>query len=281
MKPTTATAIALQPTLNDIVFEHRNKAYGAYQLRLLYKKHLGQAILLAVGFFVLLFSVPTAIGKIFKGDAKISTVASKDTTLMVTVVMEKLKEVKPATTQPEAAPEPKVSTIKNTVPKVVEESKVVTDEIPTQEQLQTAHSGHTTFTGEEPGQGGNPMPNDGTGSGTGGGEGTAEPAPSIFTVVEQMPEYEGGLQKLMSYISKNIKYPRAALSQGIEGTVVLSFVVMPSGDIAQIEVLKGLGFGTEEEAIRVVSKMPRWKPGIQNGRAVPVKMTLPIRLELN
>jgi protein TonB len=99
-------------------------------------------------------------------------------------------------------------------------------------------------------------------------------------VVEQQPEFPGGTAEMYKYLSKNIKYPSAASRANVSGRVFMSFVVNTDGSIQDVSVLKGLGFGCDEEAIRVVKAMPKWKPGKQSGRAVRVKYNLPINFQL-
>lgn len=101
-----------------------------------------------------------------------------------------------------------------------------------------------------------------------------------FVVVEIMPEFPGGIAALHAYLSKNIEYPRMAKEAGISGIVYLSFVVGTDGKLSDITVLRAVGGGCTEEAIRVVKAMPAWKPGIQRSKAVKVKMTLPISFKL-
>ncbi|HRF78975.1 MAG TPA: energy transducer TonB [Flavobacteriales bacterium] len=111
----------------------------------------------------------------------------------------------------------------------------------------------------------------------------AEEAPDTnepFTIVEQMPEFPGGQEAMTAYISKNLKYPEKAIEEGIEGVVFITFVVEPDGRISGVTVLRGIGAGCNEEAVRVVSSMPNWKPGYQRGKAVRVKYNLPIRYKL-
>ena len=98
----------------------------------------------------------------------------------------------------------------------------------------------------------------------------------IFQIVEEMPSFPGGEVKMMEYIAKNIKYPPQALKKGIRGRVIVSFVVEPDGSVSNVKVLRGIGGGCDEEAIRVVKSMPRWKPGKQRGKYVRVSLMLPI-----
>ena len=102
----------------------------------------------------------------------------------------------------------------------------------------------------------------------------------IFTVVEQMPEFSGGKNALFKFISKNIKYPEEAIKQEISGRVFVTFIVEDDGEITNIELLRGIGGGCDEEAMRVVSIMPKWKSGYQKGVSVRVRFNLPIKFVL-
>ena len=102
----------------------------------------------------------------------------------------------------------------------------------------------------------------------------------IFKVAEQMPEFPGGSAKLMEYIQKNIKYPMMARESDIQGRVFVNFVVEPDGSISNVAVLRGIGGGCDEEAVRVVNSMPKWKPGKQRGSAVRCAYTVPIIFKL-
>ncbi len=103
----------------------------------------------------------------------------------------------------------------------------------------------------------------------------------VFTVVQKQPQFPGGIQAMYKFLGENIKYPEAAVKAKVQGKVFLRFVVTKEGEIKDIDILKGMGFGTEEEAIRVLSKMPRWTPGQQDGNAINVRFNLPIAFELD
>ena len=96
-----------------------------------------------------------------------------------------------------------------------------------------------------------------------------------------MPTFPGGDAALYKYLGKNIKYPPIARENNITGMVVLKFVINEDGSISDIQVLRDIGGGCAEEAIRVVKKMPNWKPGKQRGKAVKVHFNLPVRFTLN
>ena len=102
----------------------------------------------------------------------------------------------------------------------------------------------------------------------------------IFQIVEEMPAYPGGDAKLMEYVAKNIKYPQIARETGIQGRVFVGFVVEPDGSVSNVKVLRGIGGGCDEEAMRVVKSMPKWKPGKQRGKAVRVSYMLPVNFKL-
>ncbi len=102
----------------------------------------------------------------------------------------------------------------------------------------------------------------------------------IFTIVEEMPSFPGGEAELFKYLGKNIKYPQMATDAGISGVVYVTFVVDKEGKIRDVKVLRGIGGGCDEEAVRVVKSMPTWKAGKQRGKAVTVQYNLPIRFTL-
>ena len=103
---------------------------------------------------------------------------------------------------------------------------------------------------------------------------------SIYTVVETMPEFPGGTAKMMGFLAANISYPQTARDKGVEGRVYISFVVEKDGSVSDVKVLRGIGGGCDEEAVRVVQSMPNWKPGVQKGKPVKVAYNLPVRFAL-
>ncbi|MFD2201550.1 energy transducer TonB [Shivajiella indica] len=107
-----------------------------------------------------------------------------------------------------------------------------------------------------------------------------EKADEIFDVVENSPEFPGGMEAWNEYLRKNLKYPTQARRMGVEGTVYVVFVVNTDGSVQDVEILRGIGGGCDEEALRVVSNAPKWTPGKQRGRPVRVRMRLPIRFKL-
>ncbi|MFW5974866.1 MAG: energy transducer TonB [Bacteroidota bacterium] len=102
----------------------------------------------------------------------------------------------------------------------------------------------------------------------------------IFMVVEKQPTFPGGEQARKQYLADNIEYPQLARESGIQGTVYVTFVVETDGSITDVRVLRGIGGGCDEEAVRVVEEMPKWEPGEQRGKPVRVQFQMPIRFTL-
>lgn len=102
----------------------------------------------------------------------------------------------------------------------------------------------------------------------------------IYDAVEESPTFPGGMEKLGQFLGQNLKYPVAAEKANAEGTVFVNFVLTKEGDITDVRILKGIGFGADEEAVRVMNQMPRWNPAKQDGKAVNVRYNLPIRFQL-
>lgn len=103
----------------------------------------------------------------------------------------------------------------------------------------------------------------------------------IFTIVEEQPSFPGGEAALMEFLAKNTVYPPMARESNIQGTVYVQFVVEPDGSVSNVKIMRGIGAGCDEEAIRVVKNMPKWKPGKQRGKPVRVYFNLPFKFTLN
>jgi protein TonB len=258
-------------TLDDIVFEGRNKSYGAYLLRKVYNDHVLRALLIAGLVFSLGMATPVIV--------KLLGPAEEEEVLNTKPV--ELKDIEPPPIDPKAPPPPppppappppKVSTVRFVPPEPVPDEEVVEPDPPKQEEIKEAVIATETVEGD-PNADVNIVIEEAAPSIVGEGEGEE----TVFQVVEQMPEFEGGMAALSKYLSKNLKYPAQARNANIQGTVFVGFVVGNDGKIRDVSVLKGIGYGCDEEAKRVVSAMPPWKPGKQSGRAVSVRYSLPIR----
>ena len=105
--------------------------------------------------------------------------------------------------------------------------------------------------------------------------------PEAYMIVEEMPEFPNGEEAMMQYIAEQVKYPAEAKKAGAQGRVFIGFIVETDGSLSDIKVLRGIGFGCDEEAMRVVESMPKWQPGVLNGKAVRVFYQIPINFKLD
>ncbi|GAB3931465.1 energy transducer TonB [Larkinella terrae] len=265
-------------TLDDIVFANRNKAYGAYALRKDYSRTVYRALIIGSVLFLLAMATPSII----------SVLAPKeDEQAMVEVDLMKLPPPPIDPNEPPPPPPPpvelpKVNTVKFLPPEVKPDEEVPEETPPpTVEELKEAVAAEKTQEGDPNAEEVIVAPEETAGPTK--VEAAVEAAPKedqIFTVVEQNPEFPGGMAALGQFLGKNIRYPPAASRANVSGRVFVSFVVNTDGSIQDVSVLKGLGFGTDEEAMRVVKSMPKWRPGKQSGRPVRVKYNLPINFQL-
>ena len=103
----------------------------------------------------------------------------------------------------------------------------------------------------------------------------------LFSVVEVMPQFPGGQIAMLQYLMKNIKYPEQAMKKGIQGRVVVSFIVEKDGRVSNVRLLRSVESSLDKEAVRVVKSMPKWSPGKQNGKPVRVRFNVPVMFKLN
>jgi protein TonB len=272
-------------SLDDIVFDGRNRHYGAYELRALYQRHMTRALIIATAMLALLLVFPL-LGQLLAKD--VATVVPPIIVDSNPTIIDMPDEIKvlpppPAASQP-VAPPPQPPTVRDVVPVVTTDDKVTPeDKVPDQSELVDAKPGVVTSIGD-PGADPNTNLEDlRTGSGGLGGDGTGDAvAEKPYLSVEQMPELPGGggTAAIVAAIQRAAKYPALALRNQVEGRIFVSFVVNSLGDVSDIKVIKGLGSGLDEETIRAVKALPRFIPGKQNGRAVSVAYTVPISFKI-
>lgn len=246
----------------ELVFQDRNKAYGAYDIRKLYEFRLNRAFMFSTVGFVLLVLSPFFFQ--FLGDAA-EHIAKARTEVEVA-----LTEPPPLDATPPPPPPPPPQPVRETVrfvPPVVKEDAPEEDPPPQEALVET-----TVSTVTQEGIKDEEIPPE--------PEVTDPDAGKIFTIVEEMPTFPGGENKLFEFLQKNIKYPPIARENGISGRVYVTFVVDKEGKIKDAKVVRGIGGGCDEEALRVVRAMPDWNIGKQNGRPVSVQYNLPINFIL-
>ena len=252
----------------DIVFEKRNKSYGAYNIRRSYSNNVMKGSLF-VGLFLAVFVLSSFLKS---PHTDILPIPHEDDGLIVLDPSIKL----PAPPKPERETRP-VRRIENpnTTPHVT--TAPVDDPLPAPNSEVVMGSVNGTENGEEAIGPEEPSTGAGTGTelnGVGGGE------EIVFVTAEEMPQFEGGMSELIRYLQRKLKYPASARRNETEGTVYVGFVVGSSGEIRNVEVIKGISKDCDAEAVRVISSMPKWKAGRQNKYPVSVKMVLPIKFAL-
>ncbi|MCC6541005.1 MAG: TonB family protein [Flavobacteriales bacterium] len=250
----------LAPARNAMVFAERHQDYGAFVLRRDYVRNLILAFFGSVLFFGLAIGLPKIIAAMGGEEEVVEAKKIVDVNLDL---FEEEKKEEPPPPPVEPPPPVKIESVQFTQLEAVDEP--VEEPPPTQETLTETNAGTITQEGEkidEP-----PPP-------------VEEAEPQVFTIVEEMPSFPGGEAELFKYLGRTVKYPPMAQDAGITGVVYLTFVVDEHGKVKDPKVLRGIGGGCDEEAIRVVKAMPAWEPGKQRGKPVRVQYNLPIRFTL-
>lgn len=264
----------------DLVFEGRNQAYGAYKLRKGTAKRNVWALLI-VGLAAALLYLGLQLQKMAEANKKVENTQAVELAKLNTEKKEAKVEKKEIIKQePEKVVEQVKSSVKFTAPIIKKDSEVKEEDEIKLDEVQKSDKAVGAFTVEG---------NDEVGGAVlKAKENIAAPEPpkhvveetKIFTVVEQMPMYPGGDAALMGYLRDNIKYPTVAAENGVQGRVVVGFVVERDGSITDVNILRGVDPSLDREAMRVVKSMPRWNPGKQNGSAVRVKYQVPVSFRL-
>ena len=237
----------------DLVFEGRNQAYGAYKLRKgTSKRNIWSLVIVALA-AVLLF-----LGLTLQRMAEANKKVENTQAVEIAKLTEKKKEAKVEKKEvikqePEKVVEQVKSSVKFTAPVIKKDEEVKEEDEIKLDEVQKSDKAVGAFTVEET---------------------------KIFTVVEQMPMFPGGDAALMNYLKNNINYPTVAAENGVQGRVVVGFVVERDGSITDVNVMRGVDPSLDREAMRVVKGMPRWTPGKQNGSAVRVKYQVPVSFRL-
>jgi protein TonB len=264
-------------SLDDIVFDGRNRHYGAYELRALYQRHMTRALIIATVMFALILVFP-AVASLLKDKAV--PVPSHPTIIEVMPPPLDAKKIEPPVAAPArpATPPPvqqHIATTRFTELKPVPDEQV-TEDVPEQDKLANSTVAAVTQAGtNDPAA----LPIEPIET-SGKGDGVVADKP--YYSVEQMPELPGGGGQLaiVAAIQKAVRYPSNALRNGVEGKVFVSFVVDPKGEVTDVKIVKGLGSGLDEETIRAIKTLPRFIPGKQNGREVSVAFTVPITYKI-
>ena len=265
----------------DLVFEGRNQSYGAYKLRKTTgKRNLWALIIVALAAVLLYLGLQ--LQRMAEANKKVENTQAVELAKLNT---EKKKEAKVEKKEiirqePEKVVEQVKSSVKFTAPIIKKDEEVKEEDEIKLDEVQKSDKAVGAFTVE-----GN---DEVSGSVLKAKEDIPAPEPpkhvveetKIFTVVEQMPMFPGGDPALMGYLRDNIHYPTVAAENGVQGRVVVGFVVERDGSITDVNIIRSVDPSLDREAMRVVKSMPRWTPGKQNGSAVRVKYQVPVTFRL-
>ena len=262
----------------DLVFEGRNQEYGAYRLRKSTGKRNSWSIVIVLIAAVVIFSA-IAIKNVIQANQRVAVTTAVELSSIQTKKQAKVEKKAPVKIEQPKQVEKVKSSIKFTAPVIKKDEDVKPEEeMKNQDDLQKTKTTIGAF---------NVVGNDEIGGEVlKAKEEIAQPEPpkeeenKVFDVVEEQPSFPGGQGALMQWLRDNIKYPVIAAENGIEGRVIVQFVVSKSGSISNVNVVRGVDPSLDKEAVRVVSNMPNWTPGKQNGTTVNVRYTLPVTFKL-
>lgn len=252
----------------DIVFEGRNKAYGAYVLRKANTKTTVKALVIGAIIFALAVSAPLIASLIPNSSEETEILDTKITAIKLPPKPEEIKRDLP----PPPPPAPKVDQVKFVKP-VVAKADEITEEPPKIVELKDKKLGTETVKGNPDAE----LTVAPVGNGT-GTSAVVEEDNQIYNTagIEVKPDFPGGMDKFYKYVGNNYQTPE---EEGLKGKVYITFVVEKDGSLTDIKVIRDIGYGTGKEAVRVLKKCPRWTPGEQNGKKVRVLYSLPITIQ--
>ena len=256
-----ATELNNIPNFDDIVFEARNKEYGAYVLRAKYNRNVIISLMTGITFMAAAIIIPYLNSKVIEG-------REKRAERQVEIKMENLDQPVEQVTPPPVEPPPQ---------EVIQQAKyvppVVVDSVKPEEALQLMTADQAQLEVQDEGV---------IEAVEQAAEEVQEEAPEDepFYVVEEMPLFPGGDTEIQKYIGDNVVYPEVAKENNIQGRVIVKFCVTPTGGVDQVSILKGVDPELDAEVVRVVKTLPKFKPGKQGGKPVPVWYTIPIYFKL-
>ncbi|RZK43691.1 MAG: energy transducer TonB [Pedobacter sp.] len=258
----------------DVVFARKNKSYGAYELRQENGKNTTKSLLLASAVFIFLFFTPKIYALI--GDAVPEEEVVKETEVIMQTPPPIDEKVQPP--PPVEPPPPRTDQTKFTPPIVKPDELVRDEEPPRAEDLKITDPGRKTIDGDPTADLVQIAP-----AGEGPKQAQVVEDNTVYDHIsmENPPSYPGGIQKFYDWISNTLKYPPMASENNIQGTVYVSFTIEKDGTLTDVKTEgKKLGYGLDEEAIRILKSSRRWNPGMQNSKPVRVKYNIPLKFTM-
>lgn len=265
----------------DIIFDGRNKEYGAYSLRKNYNKRLATA-LIAMGSVLMLFFVGSVLANALHGNKPKNLEVAQEVQL-TKVEPPKKQEVIPPPVLPKAALPPKIETVKITPPRIVPDEEVRKDEMPPEvEKAETAKISSITQEGIKDDGIIAPPVEKGDPAGAIAPKVAVEDYEKVFTKVEKAATFPGGLNGWKRFLESNLQYPESATDAGRQGVISVQLVVDKDGNVSEVKALNPeIGADLAAEAERVIKKGPKWIPAEQNGRYVTYRFVQKITFQLN
>jgi protein TonB len=249
--------------MDEIVFEHRNKSYGAYFLRKMYNKQINRALLLAVAILAAGLAYPLISSYNLMDGIRLPGDTVEIDLLNIPKPEDEIKPELPEL--PAAEPEKRERFV---APEVTFDEVINEEGLPNMDDINETAVNIPIDIKEEI---------------------TTEKLPDVIEdpekappvlIVEEMPIFPGGDTDRLKFLANTIVYPQTAAENGIQGTVYFQFVIDSKGNITDVKILRGIGGGCDEEALRVIKMMPQWKPGRQNGKTVRVLYNMPVIFKL-
>ncbi len=270
----------LNADILDIIFDGKNKEYGAYDLRKSYNKRIITALVSLVS-VLLLFLLGSVLANVISGGKKHEVMQVAQEVQLEKVPEKKPDVVPPPPPPPKMAPPPKVEIAKFTPPKIVPDDKVKEDEKPPEvEKVETAKIGAINQEGtKDEGVVAPPVEAKGTGTVVAPKVET-EDYDKTFTKVENPATFPGGMDGWRRYLERNLQYPESAQEAGTQGVVRVQLVVDKEGNVSEVKALNDPGDGLGAEAERVIKKGPKWIPAEQNGRKVTFRFVQTVTFQL-
>ncbi|HEY8937782.1 MAG TPA: TonB family protein [Cyclobacteriaceae bacterium] len=246
---------------DEMVFQNRNKDYGAYIIRQLYKKHVIRGVIITTSLLALLILIPLIIS-LFK-PAELPKLMAVENIVYIDLTPPPPIEKNPA----KLTSAPAVKAVdKYTPPEVVKNDVIIPEEPPPTEEVKKETPTEEATATE-----------DGSVTGTENGEGADH---TIYELAEQQPHFVGGQPAMNQYLTNNVRYPITAMRARLNGTVFVSFVVNTDGSIEDVHAMRGFFADCDKEAERVVRAMPNWEPGRQEGKPVRVKCVIQVKFKI-
>lgn len=265
-------------SLDDLVFEHRNKAYGAFVMRKNYSKTMTRSLLLAILFFVAAFLSPGFIQSFYLND-QTSFISNEDKIHEIVSSPVFAKVIVQSSDEDPNPPKVKKAATSGLPTQVVDDIDRPLNN-PTSEHVDNYNPKNDHLMGVGIGMNDTLYGNSDSGNVGNNNPFGVSSSDEVFLVPDELPVFGEGRESLNRYLEKTISFPQLAKDNRIEGKVIIEFIIDKNGEVKLVNVLRGIGGGCDEEVIRAIAHMPKWKAGKHHGKPVNVKLILPVTFKV-